>query len=119
MRLVDVVPADGVDRLELLRLAGAAEDASEHPIARAIAAGARDELGSLPPVERFTSRAGLGVEAVVGGRAIVVGRPALQAEPGLRRRWPKRAPRRRTRAARSSPSAGTARRAVSSSSQTA
>jgi Cu+-exporting ATPase len=83
MRLVDVVPADGVDRLELLRLAGAAEDASEHPIGRAIAAAARDELGSLPPVDRFTSRAGLGVEAVVGGRAVVVGRPALQPEPGL------------------------------------
>jgi len=83
MRLVDVVPADGVDRLELLRLAGAAEDASEHPIARAIASGARDELGSLPPVERFASRAGLGVEAVVGGRAVVVGRPELHVRARL------------------------------------
>ena len=82
MRLVDVVPADGVNRLELLRLAGAAEDASEHPIARAIASGSRDELGSLPPVERFVSRAGLGVEAVVGGYAVVVGRPGLHAGPG-------------------------------------
>ena len=83
MRLVDVVPADGVDRLELLRLAGAAEDASEQPIARAIASGARDELGSLPPVERFASRAGLGVEAVVGGRAVVVGRPELHVRARL------------------------------------
>jgi Cu+-exporting ATPase len=83
MRLVDVVPADGVDRLELLRLAGAAENASEHPIARAIASGARDELGSLPAVERFASRAGLGVEAVVGGRAVVVGRPELHVRARL------------------------------------
>ena len=83
MWLEGAFPADGVSRAELLRLAGAAEDASEHPIARAIADGARAELGTLPPVERFTSRAGLGVEAVVGGRATIVGRPALFAESGI------------------------------------
>ncbi|MER3410353.1 MAG: heavy metal translocating P-type ATPase, partial [Thermoleophilia bacterium] len=70
-------------REELLRLAGAAEDASEHPIARAIAERAREELGALPPVERFASRAGLGIEAVVEGHAVVVGRPQLLAEWGL------------------------------------
>ena len=53
----------GVAREELLRFAGSAEDASEHPIARAIAERAREELGALPPVERFASHAGLGVEA--------------------------------------------------------
>jgi Cu+-exporting ATPase len=79
MWLDAAIPADGVGRDELLRLAGAAEDASEHPIARAIADGARAELESLPAVEAFTNRAGLGVEAVVEGRAVVVGRPELLA----------------------------------------
>ena len=113
--------ADGVSRAELLRLAGAAEDASEHPIARAIADGARAELGTLPPVERFTSRAGLGVEAVVGGRATIVGRPALFAESGidLRPRSRRRGRRRRTRDERSSPRAGTAPSAGCWSSPTA
>ena len=83
MWLADVTPAPGVARDELLRVAGAVEDASEHPIARAIAERARDELGALPPVERFTNRAGLGVEAVVEGHAVVVGRPALLAQWGL------------------------------------
>jgi len=83
MRLADAIPAAGVRRTELLRVAGAAEDASEHPIARAIAERAREELGALPPVESFTSRTGLGIEAVVEGRAVVVGRPALLGEWGL------------------------------------
>jgi P-type Cu+ transporter len=83
MRLADVLPVEGVRHEELLRFSGAAEDASEHPIARAIAEGAREELGALPPVERFRNRAGLGVEAVVEGRTIVVGRPLLLVEWGL------------------------------------
>jgi Cu+-exporting ATPase len=78
MRLVEVVVADGVDRGEALRLVGALEDASEHPIARAIAAAAAGE-GALPAVESFASREGLGVEGVVGGHALIVGRPALLA----------------------------------------
>jgi Cu+-exporting ATPase len=84
MSLRDVVPAEGVTRGEALRLAGALEDASEHPLAAAIAAAAREELGGpLPPVERFANREGLGVEGVVEGRAVLVGRPALMAERGL------------------------------------
>jgi Cu+-exporting ATPase len=83
MWLADAIPDDGVSRGDLLRLAGAVEDASEHPIARAIAERAREELGQLPPLQRFTNRAGLGVEAVVEGHAAVVGRPALLAEWGL------------------------------------
>jgi Cu+-exporting ATPase len=83
MWLADAVPAGGVTRADLLRVAGAVEDASEHPIARAIAARAREELGALPTVDRFASRAGLGVEAVVEGRVAVVGRPALLADLGL------------------------------------
>jgi len=76
MALVDVVPAAGEERAEVLRLAGALEDASEHPVARAVAAAAR-EAGALASVEGFANRAGLGVEGVVDGHAVVVGRPAL------------------------------------------
>jgi Cu+-exporting ATPase len=70
MTLVDVVAGD---RAEALRLVGSLEHASEHPIARAIAAAA----GELVPVESFRNREGLGVEGVVEGREIVVGRPSL------------------------------------------
>jgi P-type Cu+ transporter len=83
MRVADVLSADGVGRGELLRLAGAAEGGSEHPIGRAIAERAREELGVLPPAERFRNRAGLGVEALVKRRPVVVGRPSLLSEWGL------------------------------------
>ena len=83
MWVASVVPAAGVDPSELLRLAGSAENASEHPIARAIAERARAELGELEGVESFTNRAGMGVEAVVDGHAVVVGRPSTLAEWGL------------------------------------
>jgi len=87
MTLVDVVVADGVDRGDALRVAGALEDASEHPIARAIASAARAEasgaVAPLPAVEGFANRPGLGVEGVVEGRAARVGRPALLQEDGL------------------------------------
>jgi P-type Cu+ transporter len=80
MALVDVAVADGVDRDEVLRLVGALEDASEHPIARAIADAAQAEHRALPAVESFGNREGLGVEGVVDGHALVVGRPALLAD---------------------------------------
>ena len=80
MTLVDVVPADGVDRDELLRLAGSLEDASEHPIARAIAAGARDAGLELAPVESFANSQGLGVTGVVDGHAVVAGRERFLAD---------------------------------------
>ena len=83
MSVAAVVPAAGVFEGELLRLAAAAEDASEHPIAQAIAEHGRQQLGSLPPVEQFSSRAGLGVEAVVDGHSVVIGRPALLADWGV------------------------------------
>jgi Cu+-exporting ATPase len=82
MSLLDVVVGDGTDRDEVLRLAGALEDASEHPVARAIAAAARD-LGTLPPVTDFRNRDGLGVEGTVDGRAVVVGRPQLLEERSM------------------------------------
>jgi Cu+-exporting ATPase len=79
MSVVEMIAADGVDRDEALRLVGALEDASEHPIARAIATAAASE-GPLPAVEGFANREGLGVEGVVDGHALVVGRPALLAD---------------------------------------
>ncbi|QWF84577.1 heavy metal translocating P-type ATPase [Amycolatopsis sp. CA-230715] len=82
MSLVDIVPADGVDEDELVRLAGALEDASEHPIAKAIANGARAR-GELPGVTEFANDEGLGVHGVVDGYAVVVGRPALLADWSL------------------------------------
>jgi Cu+-exporting ATPase len=75
MSLVGTVAAHGVAEAELLRLAGAAETGSEHPIAAAIVAGARERVGSLPPVDSFASEDGLGVQAVVDGRLVLVGRP--------------------------------------------
>ena len=83
MSLADITLAIGQNRNEALRLAGALEDASQHPIARAIVAAARDEYGILPAVESFTSRDGLGVEGVVDGHAVLVGRPALLREWSL------------------------------------
>jgi Cu+-exporting ATPase len=84
MALVDVAVADGAERAKALRLVGAVEDASEHPLGRAIADAARAELGSLPALDGFGSREGLGVEgAVDGDRAVVAGREALLREWGL------------------------------------
>ncbi|GAA1422662.1 heavy metal translocating P-type ATPase [Agrococcus citreus] len=81
MTLVDVVAAAGVDRRELLRLAGAIEDASEHPIAQAIAKGASEELEvDLPDVEGFRNVEGKGVSGIVDGHALVVGRESLLDE---------------------------------------
>jgi P-type Cu+ transporter len=77
MALVAVHPGDGVDEDEVLRLAGALEDASEHPIAAAIARGARERIGSLPGVEDFANVEGLGVQGIVDGHAVLVGRRAL------------------------------------------
>ncbi|WP_199038970.1 heavy metal translocating P-type ATPase [Glycomyces salinus] len=59
---------------EALRYAGAVEDASEHPIARAIAEAARAAFGGLPPVEDFASRPGVGVTGRVEGRTVEIGR---------------------------------------------
>ncbi|MET9319052.1 heavy metal translocating P-type ATPase [Streptomyces sp. NPDC003038] len=80
MTLSGVFPAAGTDELELLRLAGALEHASEHPIARAIATGAAERVGALPVPEGFVNLAGLGVQGVVGGHAVLVGRERLLAD---------------------------------------
>ncbi|MFV0494875.1 heavy metal translocating P-type ATPase, partial [Mycobacterium sp.] len=105
MALVDAIVEQGVERAELLRLAGALEHASEHPIARAIARGAIAELkhdgvsgdrgaahggspgnwaGRLPSPEGFANIEGKGVQGVVDGRAVLVGRESLLADRGQR-----------------------------------
>jgi Cu+-exporting ATPase len=76
MSLVDVL-VEGAERADALRLVGAVEHASEHPIARAIAAAATDEVGRLPEVEQFSALAGLGVEGAVDRQTVVVGRAGL------------------------------------------
>ncbi|MCV7103971.1 heavy metal translocating P-type ATPase [Mycobacterium palustre] len=79
MTLVDVVTAPGTDRATLLRYAGALEDASEHPVARAIAEAATAEEGTLPAVLDFVAVPGEGVRGRVEGRAVAVGRESLLA----------------------------------------
>jgi Cu+-exporting ATPase len=83
MTLVDVVPTNGAARADVLRLAGAVEDASEHPIAQAVAAAARTELGFLPTVEDFENRPGFGVAGRVDGHTVEVGR----GEGGISVAW--------------------------------
>ncbi|MDO8210832.1 cation-translocating P-type ATPase [Conexibacter sp. CPCC 206217] len=78
MSLVEVIGEP-----DALLIAGALEDASEHPIAQAIVTAAREQLDALPPVESFANREGLGVEGVVDGHAALVGRPALMREWSL------------------------------------
>ncbi|MGP9680747.1 heavy metal translocating P-type ATPase [Brachybacterium sp. AOP3-A1-3] len=80
MTLVDVVTDHGTDRAEVLRMAGAVEDSSEHPIAQAIARGATQEVGVLPAPSEFLNIPGTGVRGTVEGRAVLVGREALLAE---------------------------------------
>ena len=77
MTMVGATPATGADRAELLRRAGAVENASEHPIAQAIAKGAAETDGPLPEVTDFENLAGRGVRGVVEGVEVRVGRESL------------------------------------------
>ncbi|MFE9627783.1 heavy metal translocating P-type ATPase [Streptomyces sp. NPDC006527] len=74
MTLQEVYAAEGTDEKRLLRLAGAVEHASEHPVARAVAAGAEERTGELPPLEHFENVPGRGVRGRVEGRDVAVGR---------------------------------------------
>jgi P-type Cu+ transporter len=80
MTVLDVVPGPGGDEKEALLLAGAVEDASEHPIGQAIARYAAERLSSLPPVTSFAALPGAGVQGTVDGRVITVGSPRLFGE---------------------------------------
>ena len=83
MSLVAVIPAAGESVDEVLRLVGAVENASEHPIAQAIASVAADTLGGQRPVSGFTNSQGLGVHGIVDGHAVFAGRAALLEERAL------------------------------------
>ncbi|GEC07208.1 carbonate dehydratase [Streptomyces spinoverrucosus] len=74
MTLQEVYVTEGADEREVLRLAGALEHASEHPVARAVAAGAEKRVGELPAVERFENVPGRGVRGRVAGHEVAVGR---------------------------------------------
>ncbi|MFF8595543.1 heavy metal translocating P-type ATPase [Streptomyces sp. NPDC015220] len=80
MTLLAVHTAAGTGEEDVLRLAGALEHSSEHPIAQAVAAGAAARVGALPAPEDFANVAGLGVQGVVDGHAVLVGREQLLAE---------------------------------------
>ena len=84
MSLIEVITDRGVDETRAVQLAGALEHASEHPIARAIAAAATDRTGDLPAVAEFANIEGLGVTGQVDGLMVVVGRPRLLADHGYR-----------------------------------
>jgi Cu+-exporting ATPase len=79
MTVLDVITAGGTgeEQDEALRLAGAVEDASEHPVGQAVARAAAARLGALPPVTGFAALPGAGVRGTVGDREITVGRPDL------------------------------------------
>ncbi|MFB6835411.1 heavy metal translocating P-type ATPase [Streptomyces sp. NPDC056361] len=74
---------DSADETELLRLAGALEHSSEHPVARAVAAAAAERCGTLPTPKTFENVPGLGVRGSVDGRLVLVGRAALLAAEGV------------------------------------
>ena len=83
MALTDVEPAPGTDEVELLRMAGAVEDASEHPVGRAVAGGVRARGLTLPVAEHFEALPGQGVRGTVDGVVVHVGRRKLMAEAGI------------------------------------
>ena len=81
--VTDVVPAPGVDEAELLALAAAAERDSEHPLAAAVVAAAGDR-GLVPETpSAFEAVAGHGIRATVGGRQVLIGKPALLQSAGI------------------------------------
>jgi P-type Cu+ transporter len=81
MKVTDVAAAPGTDTRLLLRWAGAVEQASEHPVARAIAARAGEDVGPLPEVLLFATHPGLGAEGTVEGHRITIGRAAAGSDP--------------------------------------
>jgi Cu+-exporting ATPase len=80
LELAELIPLDGASRTEILRLAGAVETASEHPVAQAVVRAARAEAGALPAVSAFRSEPGVGVSGVVEGHEVSVGRSGGRIE---------------------------------------
>jgi len=83
MSVVAVRPAQGVARADLLRYAGAVEQASEHVVAAAISAAAAAEAGPLPQADGFRALPGLGAQGIVDGRMVIVGREKLLTGQGM------------------------------------
>src|SRR5258705_4918169 len=83
MSLTTVHTTSGVSEAEALSIAGALEDASEHPIAAAITHAARQRVGELPAVADFANLEGLGVRGTVGGRDVLIGRASLLDQNGI------------------------------------
>jgi Cu+-exporting ATPase len=83
MAVTGVQPAPGTGREVLLRRAGGVEDASGHPVAAAISAAARAELGLLPRAEGFVSLPGLGARGVIDGQEVIAGREKLFRDRGI------------------------------------
>ena len=83
MAVAAIHAAPGTEDVEVLRLAGAVEDGSEHPVAAAIADRARRDLTLLHAVDGFASHAGLGVEGAVDGHSVAVGRASFLADRGM------------------------------------
>ncbi|MFD8472173.1 heavy metal translocating P-type ATPase [Streptomyces globisporus] len=84
MTLQTTHTTDTTTKTEVLRIAGALENASEHPIAQAVATAATDTTGPLPTPEDFANIPGLGVQGIVEGHAVLVGREQLLAEWEIR-----------------------------------
>jgi P-type Cu+ transporter len=83
MTVTEAMAAPGTGQAELLRYAGAVEQASEHPIAAAISEAASVRIGPLPVAESFQALAGLGARAVVDGHQVIVGREKLLRDQGI------------------------------------
>ena len=83
MAVAAVQPGPGTSRQELMRRLGGVEDASEHPVAAAISAAARAELGDLPRADGFRALPGLGARGIIDGQEVIAGRDKLFADRGI------------------------------------
>ena len=83
MAVAGVQPAPGISRQELLRRLGGVEDASGHPVAAAISAAARAELGDLPRADGFQALPGLGARGIIDGQEVIAGRDKLFGDRGI------------------------------------
>ena len=84
MAVTGIQPAPGTSRGELLRRLGGVEDASGHPVAAAVSAAARAELGELPRASGFVSLPGLGARGIIDGQEVIAGRDSCSATAGSR-----------------------------------
>ena len=81
--VTDIIPADGFDENEVLRIAAIAERASEHPLAEAIVHAANTNGLQLTQPDQFEAESGRGVQAIVDGRKVLIGSPRFLNEQGI------------------------------------